>query len=369
MIAVYLLLAIVLIYLAINVIYDHFWEHSLNVSIHLAQDSVYEGEHADLKEVIVNDKYLPLPILEISFDLHKDLRFATVGNSTVSDKLYRRDVFYVGMKRRITRTLPLHCIKRGYYGMDKLGIMSYDIFMRKKYLSSRSFYDDLYVYPAKVDSDMVEIPYQKISGELLSRRKLLDDPFEFASIREYALGDPIKNINWKATARSTDVMVNVFSSTVSQNLTIVLDTYGNSYTEAEELNEEAIRIATALAERFFEEGVTLSFVCNAHDLFSGERLSLTDLHNLDIDDLRKQFARLVVGDEQEIQTYFDTIDSDSLLIVISKNTTISESLQSLQNDIVWILPHKFQPPEVPQDKYSVLYWNYNAHHNSTGGIV
>ena len=44
-----------------------------------------------------------------------------------------------------------------------------------------------------------------LTGDTFNRFKYIEDPFEFASIREYQPSDPLNHINWKYTARMNGV--------------------------------------------------------------------------------------------------------------------------------------------------------------------
>lgn len=46
---------------------------------------------------------------------------------------------------------------------------------------------------------------------------------EFEQIRQYVQGDDIRNINWKATARRNDLMINAFQEEKSQNVYCLID--------------------------------------------------------------------------------------------------------------------------------------------------
>lgn len=47
---------------------------------------------------------------------------------------------------------------------------------------------------------------------------------EFEQIKEYVIGDDIRNINWKATAKRSQLMVNQYQDEKSQPIYSVIDT-------------------------------------------------------------------------------------------------------------------------------------------------
>ena len=108
--------ALVGLFLALVVLrrlYDRRWNRGLGVTLAFRDRTAVEGSTTALREVIVNDKRLPLPAVDIDFQLDRNLRFADGQNVSVSDKTYRRDIFALNGRQKITRTLALECLGRG----------------------------------------------------------------------------------------------------------------------------------------------------------------------------------------------------------------------------------------------------------------
>ncbi len=55
------------------------------------------------------------------------------------------------------------------------------------------------------------------------RLRKLGNSMEFEQIKEYVTGDDYRNINWKATARKGDLMVNTFTDEKSQHVYCIID--------------------------------------------------------------------------------------------------------------------------------------------------
>ncbi|WP_114747857.1 DUF58 domain-containing protein [Pleomorphovibrio marinus] len=64
----------------------------------------------------------------------------------------------------------------------------------------------------------------KASTEGIKKTRRLGHTLEFEHIKEYVPGDDIRNMNWKASAKKADLMVNVFQEQKSQPLYVLLDT-------------------------------------------------------------------------------------------------------------------------------------------------
>ncbi len=263
-----------LLFLLVRQLYDHFWDLGLSCRLSFREEYAVENETSALTEVLSNHKLLPLPVVEIDFHMDKRLRFADGRNSSVSDQSYRRDVFALAPRQRITRTLEFQCAGRGYFRIEQAGITAHDLFLTRKYLASQTQFTEFYVLPRPVPTAQISIPFSQIMGILLSRKKIYDDPFEFAGLREYSLGDPMKYINWKATARAGELLTNLHESTLSQTVTILVDMEGAGVRNADWLNEAAVRIACSLAERLLLTGIELNLYSNGRDVLAGDRWKL-----------------------------------------------------------------------------------------------
>lgn len=362
-----ILIFVILLFLSlftVKKVYDKYWSHKLGVSVNFKDRWVFEGDRAILIEVITNRKPLPIPALEIDFNMNKNFRFVDSSNSAISDKLYRRDIFAMGGNQKITRTLQLDCLRRGFYVLDRTGVSANDLFLKNKYVISLPQNTAIYVYPARVPSEKIAIPFNRIMGEALSRDRIYDDPFEFGGIRNYMISDPMKYINWKASARCGDLVVNLHDSTLSPKIRIILDTYDDTTGIDMELNEESIRVAAALAERLTASGIHLAISGNGRDIISGEALDIDELKSGAADIIRQKLARLVWKDEEEILSVLSGIKpvEKTLNVLISKNrkSDYSQCLRKLSAKCgsVWIMPYKNEKPELDFDTsgISMVYW-------------
>ena len=157
----------------------------------------------------------------------KGLRFTDEANTAVSDYTYRRDVFALGPRQKITRTLEFRCARRGYYRIDQAGLDVRSLLLTKKYVGSTPQATDFYVLPRLVSTQRIQIPFSQIMGNLTSRQEgLRRPPLAFAGLRGYVRGDPMKYINWKATAKTGQLLVNLHESTLSLKVAVVLDLEG-----------------------------------------------------------------------------------------------------------------------------------------------
>ena len=66
--------------------YGHLWEKHLDVRVEFQKEPSLEGRDAILTETIYNRKWLFLPVLQVGFQMHRNLRFADGENTSVSER-------------------------------------------------------------------------------------------------------------------------------------------------------------------------------------------------------------------------------------------------------------------------------------------
>lgn len=273
MIIVVILIGAFFIDFILNRAYGKFWDSLLDAKVEFQKEPVTEGQKAFLTETITNQKWLFLPILQVGFQIHKNLWFGDGENTSVSDQCYKRDIFSVGSYQKITRKIPFRCTRRGYYEVESVELVTRSPLMTKKYYGTLKQHSSFYVYPSGIGEKELEIPFQKVMGSVLSRKNLYEDPFEFRGIREYLPTDPMSRINWKASARTDQWMVNLFDSTAAQEVLIFLDVDDETIWKYDEIHEEGIRLAASLAFLCIQRGIFVGIRTNGHDLKTKELFS------------------------------------------------------------------------------------------------
>lgn len=366
-----LIVGILLLWYLQEWIIQKFWKRRLSVKLEFSDAYIYEGEEGILKEVVINDKRMPLPAIDVRLAISKNLRFVSEAkeNSTVSDMTYKRDVFSFVGRQQITRKLHFAGEKRGYYEFYEVDVCGYDFFLRSVERMTLPQSTGLYVYPKQVPVDRINLICQDISGMIISQRKLNPDPFEFSGIREYVNTDPMNHINWKASARTGGLMVNQFDSTTNLKLQILLELEDANVWKQEELQEESIRIAASLAARLVSKQMPVTLKSNAVDGITGERFKMyLPVGAGKIMELNQKLACLdtkkISLSAMDFIQYCDTEANDNITyILISKNYS-EEMLQRVERmarrnaRLLWIVPQNAydDPIEGRKGEVTILRW-------------
>ncbi len=346
-----LLLGVLLAWYLSRKLYAKYWHKGLSVDIYFQERFIYEGDASTMKEVVVNDKLLPLPALEIRFSSNRNLEFINdaSANTSSTDRSYKRDVFSFLFHQRIQRTLPFTAHKRGFYQIYDVSLTGYDFFFHSGYYADVQQDTVLYVYPKQVDTHRIAMLCQAISGMLISRNRLYPDPFEFSGIREYRKEDPMNHINWKASARTGNLMVNQFDSTTSISLSLLFDMEDRLILKYEDLVEETIRIVSSLAGRLIRDRMSFQVISNGFDANTDTPFSMyLKAGGGRTAELNQKLAcmdssRTACSTVELIQKEAALKRTDHTYVFISKNreddlTGALQALTGTGNQILWVLP-------------------------------
>ena len=173
----------------------------------------------------------------------------------------------------------------------------------------------------------------------------------------------MKYINWKATAKTGDLLVNLHESTLSQKVAVLLDLEGLGVQQADVLNEEAARIACALCVRLLEAGVQLAVYSNGVDALTGKPMALPEVSGAGSAlSLRKAFACAQAANGlRPIEDFFPGDDGDLLCVLVSRSQreelARAFSRRAGKREWMQIIPYRDEYDEMPQyGTVRRLYW-------------
>ena len=340
-----------------NQVFRIWYGKGLRVKIDFQKDYIEEGQTAQLREVIENRKWMPLPVVHVSFHTGNGLEFKNQKNINVSDTTSRREVFSLLWNQRVTRRLTFQGRKRGHYYIETADINVYNFLMTRKYYLEQKQTTQMYVYPKHIPTDRLNILMERIFGMQQGQDRFYEDVLSFAGIREYIPGDEKKRINQKASARAGKLLVNVYDSVMAQKVVILLELSDKGIWKQEELAEEGIALAASLSHRLMKAGNDVALYSNGR---TGED-PLSISFGKDNGKLHRIYRGLsdinLSKEPEEAQAMIaravqDTKDSGTSYLLISKNVKEGYSLsmkeqvmeqnpQSLDKSFMQIVPcHK-----------------------------
>ena len=129
------------------------------------------------------------------------------------------------------------------------------------------------MYPKILKNFEIPVSVNNSIINYVNGKSLFTDPFAFKGIREYFPYDNIKNVNWRASAKSSKLMVNQYDTFVSLNAQIVFNASLRNFS-LEEVGEYGIKIAATLLQKFHKLGIPVSFESNGLDFESNKNISI-----------------------------------------------------------------------------------------------
>lgn len=250
------------------------WGHrSIEYRRFFSTGACYPGEEIELVERITNRKLLPVPWLRLESLIHANLRFQKQFNLDISDGMLfqnHRSLFSLMPYTQITRRHRITALRRGCYRLNSATLTLGDALGLAKHSVHLELEAELLVYPRTARPDEVPLPSHSWQGSTSVRRWMIEDPFMISGVREYRPGDPLKGVNWKASARTGQLQVHNYDFTAEHRLMIYLNVEDHekmwSQVNDEELFERGLEWAAALAEQALERGMEAGFGTNAYSV-------------------------------------------------------------------------------------------------------
>ncbi|MBQ9886316.1 MAG: DUF58 domain-containing protein [Lachnospiraceae bacterium] len=324
------------------------WNENLEAEMWFDDKEINEGEESSMTIKITNRKFMPLPSVLFKFKIGKGISLIDNENSFVSDNVYVRHVFTLMSYQRVTRKSRFTGSKRGYYPVESLDVIAYDLMFLSSEMITMPCDISIYVFPARSEySESLKIPFRQIVGQTLINSTMYEDPFEFRGIREYQTYDNIKKINWNASAKTGELKVNQYFDTTKQSAVILLNLEKARCYGEDALQEESIRMARTLLEWFSAKGISTCVYTNARDVITGKEVHLDfGAGNAFITNALRTLARINLNCEirafSEIAAEHDD-DVNSVYVMISANTL--DSTKNVFNELSgklsytrWIVP-------------------------------
>jgi len=251
--------------------YKRLWNRGLTYNVRFSAKEAFEGDTVQLREEVANKKFLPLPWLNTRIQVPVEFTFINRNGEFIPPDGKGSSLFAIFGYTAVRRRHRFVCTRRGIYNLREAQIFASDILHTSRYEDSLMLRGELLVFPKILDDfDNLDLVYKQLDSAIMSKKIIDPDPFEFRGIRDYQPTDPLKSINFKASAIAQSLMVNIHAPTTAQKLVLVLNLDSLGPWLDPEIYEQSIRLAATLAGHYIEQGAQLSFATNGRDSITGE---------------------------------------------------------------------------------------------------
>ncbi len=214
-----------------------------------SQRRVFIGEKATLSITLTNRKPLPLGRVRVEDEVPAcmSLDGADVVGSPNPEGQTLRHSTSMSWYERVHWTYEFQCSRRGFFRIGPSTLRSGDLF--GFFGSERDSQDRDYVlvYPRIVSLPEIGMPSARPLGETRGGIRIFEDMSRPMGLRDYQMGDPLKTVDWKATARMQEIQVRTYepSSSMTVVLAVAVDTMAHTWEGYSAIHLE--RIITAAA--------------------------------------------------------------------------------------------------------------------------
>jgi len=240
---------------------------------------VFCGEEVQLEVEVANGKPLPLPWIEIEDEIPESITLLT-GKAFPSSSPGRMEIthlFPMMWYEKVKRCYRVCCPQRGFYTFGPARIVTGDLLglaaSETNYLGA----DNLIVYPKIVPLENLGIPSAHLSGEVLTKKRVYEDPILTMGIRDYRSGDSLKRIHWKSSARTGQLQTKMFEPSTTMDMGIFLDvrtTMPPMFGTMPHLTELGIIAAASMCYHAMMEGFRVGLYINEWRYQAGEAIRI-----------------------------------------------------------------------------------------------
>jgi len=232
---------------------SRFWSRHVFDRVQLkrtpAEHRAFVDEEVPLAIELVNAKMLPMPWYEwrLGFGEALSVRDQPLAASAVPGLSWLVRRGSLGWYEQKRWEFTMSAGSRGYHQLGPASIRSSDLFGVFPRLHQDGAVDHLVVFPRVFSLDDMGLPADRPFGERKGGSALFEDPLRIAGLREYRPGDPLRRIDWKATARSGDLISRVYEPSATHQLYIVLNIDTMEHAWEGYLKDELERAVSAAA--------------------------------------------------------------------------------------------------------------------------
>lgn len=255
-------------------------------------DHAFLGERLTVTLSLRNLSRLPLPWLQITESVPPQLGAGSKPARALSLRGHQQKTF----------RYQIQPLRRGYYRLGPLHLRAGDLFgwSEQNGVSDESY---LTVYPRITPLVHLGFPSRLPFGTIASTERLFEDPSRPSGVRNYRSGDSLRQINWKVSAHTANLVVRTLQPAISLDTAIILNLARADYPHQTRYSapEWAIEIAASLAAHLIERQQNVGLMTNGRDPLPHNRAARTASYD-------EQSGRLLV-DESDTDVPTATIHS------------------------------------------------------------
>ncbi|KZE03191.1 DUF58 domain-containing protein [Bacillus mycoides] len=214
----------------------------------ITNQNEYAAGEQFLSTITIKRKF-PFPLLYLVIEDELPPQFTSCIQTKVN-----KVILFPGFKRNISFQYVIDTIPRGEHTFSSVRVKTGDLFGMMEKEVTFSVPDAFLVYPQYVDITYRQLENHFEQGALSANINLAKDSTVSVGVREYKPGDRFSWIDWKATARTNNIMTKEFEQQRSHNIMIFMDR-----TESP-LFESVVTFSASIVRAVLKQNSPASFV-------------------------------------------------------------------------------------------------------------
>ena len=240
-------------------------QSKLEYSFSTSAARVEPGEVFTADTTMVNHHLLPITYMDVRETFPAAVQFPEGLQAGESEQhantVVVSNVFRMGGRQRIRRSLPISIEKRGKHLFfdaeaevgDFLGFTQMEFHYPN--------YDEVLVYPRRLQSRPLTDALGSFCGEMQAQQFLIRDPILTIGVRDYTGHEPMRDIHWTQTARKGSLMVREFDYNRQLSASVILSISEVSPAEPDRM-DLCCSVARTVCETLTDQGVEIDFYTN-----------------------------------------------------------------------------------------------------------
>jgi uncharacterized protein (DUF58 family) len=240
----------------------------------LSSHKLSAGQTLEVDVLVTVEGKWPLPWLVVEDSLPTRLLLQSGSN---------RELHFPGFNRKVRLTYQLPNMPRGKYILGDTHLLTGDVFglYKKEVVHSRT--DEITVYPKVVPIKYWHTVHKFNTGNSYAQNRMAEDSSNVIGVRDYAAGDRLSRIHWRASARTGSLKTKEFELHVTNDLMFFLNRSSRAYIGgSNQLFELAVTTGASLSKYAVQRKFSIGLVS-----YGRERLTLPQSRNME------QFFRMI----------------------------------------------------------------------------
>ncbi len=215
------------------------------------------GEVVPITIHLQNVGRLPMPWVRVTESVAVQLRQGAPVNTVVA----------LGHKKQVELSYTIAARRRGFYQIGPLRLTMGDLFGIQPERHAQLPAEYITIYPRIIPLTRLGLPSRLPFGTLASQQRLFADPARPMGAREFRSGDSLRQINWKASAHTRQLLARTYEPAISLETAVLLDLHTDSYSRQSRANtiEWAIEVAASLAAHLVDQRQAVGLITNGLD--------------------------------------------------------------------------------------------------------